>query len=56
MHDPLQLAGNTDRPNLYWGVDLPGADWGVRDRHLQAVLATRGEEDQAIIYATFTRT
>jgi ATP-dependent DNA helicase RecQ len=55
MHDPVQLTGKTDRPNLYWGVDFPGAAWGTRDRHLQAVLGTLGEGDQAIVYATFTR-
>ena len=56
MHEPVQLAGNIDRPNLYWGVDFPSESWGARDRHLQAVLATIPERDQAVVYTTYTRT
>ena len=58
MHEPVKLAGNTDRPNLYWGVDFPSESYGVgtRDRHLQAVLATLPEGSQAIVYTTYIRT
>jgi RecQ family ATP-dependent DNA helicase len=56
MLEPVEIAGNTDRPNLYWGVDFPDMTWGARDRHLQAVLGTLADGDQAIVYSTFTRT
>lgn len=56
MHEPVQLAGNIDRPNLYWGVDFPSESWGARGRHLQAVLATIPERDQAVVYTTYTQT
>jgi len=56
LREPVIIRGNADRPNLYWGVDLPPQKWGMRDRWLQETLARLPAEDQAIIYTTYTRT